>query len=161
MKKYIILRDITSIQGARFFKNEVVLGTPNSNGYHIDVIRENGYKNNINNLIKNKDIQKVSEKTPLTDELLVKQFMNKSKQISLSSSIVGALGGISLAYFKKQGFLEYIAFGILGAIAGFGIGSLVNYNRKLIIPINDDNKEKVSEGNSTFSNFESSLDLDL
>ena len=59
MNRYIILRDLKSIQGAKFFKNEVVIGKTNNNGVHIDVIRENGYKNNVNNLVKNKDIKKV------------------------------------------------------------------------------------------------------
>jgi hypothetical protein len=149
LKKYIILRDLTSIQGAKFFKNEVVLGKANNNGYHIDVIRENGYKNNLNNLIKDKDIKKVSETTPLTDELLVRNYVKKSNQINLSLSVVGAIGGISLAYFKKQGFLEYMAFGILGAIAGFGIGSYVNSKRTLIIPMVDDKKEEEIKSSQT------------
>jgi len=148
MNKYIILRDLTSIQGAKFFKNEVVLGRANNNGYHIDVVRENGYKNNINNLIKDKDIQKVADNIPLTDEVLVRDYIRKSKQINVSLTLVGLIGGGSIAYFKKQSALEYIGFMILGAVAGFGIASFINSKRNIIIPMVDDKKEeeqKISE----------------
>jgi hypothetical protein len=140
--RYIILRDLTSIQGAKFFKNEVVLGKSNINGLHIDVIRENRFKNNINQLIKGKDIQKVPNSTPLTDELIVRDFLAKSKKINITSMTIGAIGGGTLAFLKKQGTLEYIAFMVLGAIAGLGVSIFINSKRKLIIPITDDNVDE-------------------
>ena len=149
MNRYIILRDLKSIQGAKFFKNEVVIGKTNNNGVHIDVIRENGYKNNVNNLVKNKDIKKVSDTTPLTDELLVRNYVRKSNQIDISLTILGLIGGGSIAYFKKQGILEYGTFMILGAVAGFGIASFINSNRTLVIPIVDDKKEEEIKSSET------------
>jgi hypothetical protein len=149
MNRYIILRDLKSIQGAKFFKNEVVIGKANNNGVHIDVIRENGYKNNVNNLVKNKDIKKVSDTTPLTDELLVRNYVRKSNQIDISLTILGLIGGGSIAYFKKQGILEYGTFMILGAVAGFGIASFINSNRTLVIPIVDDKKEEEIKSSET------------
>ena len=149
MNRYIILRDLKSIQGAKFFKNEVVIGKTNNNGVHIDVIRENGYKNNVNNLVKNKDIKKVSDTTPLTDELLVRNYVRKSNQIDISLTILGLIGGGSIAYFKKQGILEYGTFMILGAVAGFGIASFINSNRNLVIPMVDDKKEEEIKSSET------------
>ena len=149
MNRYIILRDLKSIQGAKFFKNEVVIGKTNNNGVHIDVIRENGYKNNVNNLVKNKDIKKVSDTTPLTDELLVRNYVRKSNQIDISLTILGLIGGGSIAYFKKQGILEYGTFMILCAVAGFGIASFINSNRTLVIPIVDDKKEEEIKSSET------------
>ena len=142
MPRYRILQDLKSIQGAKFFKGEVVDGTPNNDGYHIDVVRENGLRNNINNLIKGYDLEKVPSTTPLTDENIVKEFVKKTNQTMTISTIVGALAGGSLAFFKKQGFMEYMAFIILGGVAGVVVGSIIISKKEINLPKTDEVETK-------------------
>ena len=138
MPRYRILQDLKSIQGAKFFKGEVVEGTPNNDGYHIDVVRENGLRDNINTLIKKYDLEKVPNTTPLTDENIVKDFIKKTNQTMTISTVIGALAGGSIAFFKKQGFMEYMAFIILGGVAGVVVGSVIISKREINLPKTDD-----------------------
>ena len=78
----------------------------------------------------------------------MKEYVVKSNKTIATSMSIGALGGLSLAFFKKQGFLEYVAFSLLGSIAGLLIGNEINKRRKVeIITIVDskDNKENINE----------------
>jgi hypothetical protein len=148
MSRYKLKRDLISIQGANFFKDEIVEGSLNPDGLHIDIVRDNKSKKNINTLINYSDVEKVSKDTPLTDDAKVKEYVSKSNKTIATSMSIGALGGLSLAYFKKQGFLEYVAFTVLGSIAGLLIGNEINKRRKIdIIPVIDskDNKENINE----------------
>ena len=148
MSRYRLKRNLRSIQGADFFKDEVVEGSLNPDGLHIDIVRDNKFKNNINTLINYSDVEKVSNDTPLTDAKKVKEYVIKSNKTIATSMSIGALGGLSLAFFKKQGFLEYVAFSLLGSIAGLLIGNEINKRRKVeIITIVDskDNKENINE----------------
>jgi len=149
MNRYKIKKDLRSIQGAKFFKDEVVEGVMNPDGYHIDIVRENGFRNNLNSLINRHDVEKVAKDTPLTDDSFVKEYVSKSNKTIATSMGIGIASGLSLAYFKKQGFLEYVAFALIGGIAGLLIGDKINKNRKVkIVPLIEEKDKEESKNNN-------------
>jgi hypothetical protein len=143
MAKYKVLDNISSTEGAKFFKGEVLEGTPKSDkSSFINVIRKNSFGNN-NTLMEGFDLEKVDDSTPLTtpEEFakLAKEGNKFDKTVSILSTI-GALGGLYFAYSKKKGFWGYVGFMVLGGIAGSLAGNIVNGIRKKKTTSSSDNK---------------------
>ena len=102
------------VTGIKFFKDEVVDGTPNPTmkGF-IDVVR-NG---KTSNLADGFEISKVDDSTPLANATPT-QVADATKADSMAYSVsgVGFLAGLGYAFYKKKGFWGYVGFSILGSV---------------------------------------------
>jgi hypothetical protein len=126
MPKYKIKEDITSTEGAKFFKGEVIDGTPNEKfKSKINVTRKNKF-GNINSLIIDFDVEKVDDSTPLTNPSDFQDMSGKSEKTLSVLSTIGGLGGLYFAYKKQKGFWGYVGYMALGGIAGSLVAHLVN-----------------------------------
>jgi hypothetical protein len=130
MAKYKVLRDTESSKGAKFFKDEIVEGTPNANlKRFVTVNRANTWGDNKNDLILGNDIVQVDDATPISSPTqiadLTKEATKSDRTITILSSL-GALAGLYYAFKKKKGVGGYIGFMILGGVAGSLSGHLIN-----------------------------------
>ena len=115
MGKYKLIQNHeNNVLGVKFYKDEVVEGTPNPKlkGF-IDVAR--GGKTA--SLVEKFELVKVDDTTPLanaTPEQVVITTKDES-MVSMASGI-GFLAGLGYAFYTKKGFWGYVGFGLLGSI---------------------------------------------
>ena len=126
MGRYKVKEDITSTEGAKFFKGEVIDGTQNEKfKSKINVTRKNKF-GNINSLIIDFDVEKVDDSTPLTNPSDFQDMSGKSDKTLSILSTIGGLGGLYFAYKKQKGFWGYVGYMALGGIAGSLVAHVVN-----------------------------------
>jgi hypothetical protein len=130
MPRYKVKQDVTSSKGAKFFKDEVVEGTPNAKlKDFVNVERKNDWGDTKNDLVLGFDIEKVDDSTPLTKPADFKGAMDASEKSDKTLSIlstIGGLGGLYFAYKKQKGFWGYVGYMVLGGIAGSLVAHVVN-----------------------------------
>lgn len=150
--KYKVKQDVTSSKGAKFFKDEVVEGTPSTTlKDFVNVERKNDWGDTKNDLIIGFDIEKVDDSTPLTKPSdftgAMKESEKAEKTLTILSSI-GALAGLYYAYSKKKGFWGYVAPMVLGGIVGSLVANVVTKMKKPKLS-NDTKKESTSKNTFT------------
>lgn len=135
MGRYKVLKNLESAKGGKFFKDEVVEGTPSAKLKDFVVVdRKNTWGDNKNDLIIGVDIEKVDDSTPLTNatSTQVNDAKETEGKMSKNTYTIGAIGlavGLGFAYYKKSGFWGYVGFGILGSVVA-QIGYNVVSNKK-------------------------------
>jgi hypothetical protein len=122
MAKYKVKKDVTSSKGGKFFKDEIVEGTPNPRlKDFVNVDRKNDWGDNKNDLFLGFELEKVDDNTPITPPAQITSLTTdatKKERTLTILSYTGALIGVYYAYKKKKGVGGYIGFMILGGIAG-------------------------------------------
>ncbi len=121
MAKYkIVLDDIASPK--KFYKDEVLEGTPKSGGDFISFNRNGKTFSAMNKF----EAQKVDDSTPLSVATPAQAAAADSSDKTLTiASSVGALAGLGFAYYRKSGVKGYIGYFILGSIVGSLIAHVV------------------------------------
>ena len=122
MAKYKVKKDVTSSKGGKFFKDEIVEGTPHPRlKDFVNVDRKNDWGDNKNDLFLGFELEKVDDNTPITPPAQITSLTTdatKKERTLTILSYTGALIGVYYAYKKKKGVGGYIGFMILGGIAG-------------------------------------------
>jgi hypothetical protein len=122
MGKYKVLKNVESAKGGKFFKDEVVEGTPSvKTPSFIEVMRTNTWGDNKNILFLDTDVEKVDDSTPLSNatSTQVNDAKETEGKMAKNTYTIGAIGlavGLGFAYYKKSGFWGYVGFGILGSV---------------------------------------------
>ena len=115
MGRYKLIQNYdNTVTGVKFYKDEVVEGTPNPTlaGF-INVAR--GGKTA--SLVEKFDLVKVEDTTPLINATAEQvATATKSKSMASMASGVGFLAGLGYAFYTKRGFWGYVGFGLLGSI---------------------------------------------
>lgn len=125
MAKYKVIKDYNNtVTGIKFYKDEVVEGSPSSLKGFIAVDR-NG---KTSSLVEKFEIEKVDDATPLKNaspQVVELTLKNESRASALAG--IGTLAGLGFAFYKKTGFWGYVGYGLLGTIAA---GIIINVVKK-------------------------------
>jgi len=122
MGRYRVLKNVESAKGGKFFKDEVVEGTPSAKlKDFVSVIRKNTWGDDKNDLILGVDIEQVDDSTPLSNatSTQINNAKETENKMTKSTYTIGAIGlavGLGFAYYRKSGFWGYVGFGILGSV---------------------------------------------
>ena len=137
MAKYKLKQDVKSVEGGKFYKDEIVEGTLNPTlKNNVIVIRKNDFDNK-NNLMIGFDVEEVDASTPLSNSQsnptafkgAVAKSSSSDKTLTILSTI-GSLSGLYYAFSKKSGVGGYIGYMLLGGLVGSLVASVVKKVKK-------------------------------
>ena len=135
MGRYKVLKNVESAKGGKFFKDEVVEGTPSVKVPSlINVMRTNTWGDNKNDLFLDTEVIKVDDSTPLSNatSTQINDAKETESKMSKNTYTIGAIGlavGLGFAYYRKSGFWGYVGFGILGSIVAQVGYNVINKNK--------------------------------